>query len=278
MPLDPTLLEEGSGFLRRAKRVAVFTGAGVSAESNIPTFRDEGGLWKDFPPEQFACWPGLLKCAARDLRKLADFLVAVLGPIAAARPNAAHAAIAALERHVTTTIITQNVDGLHQEAGSVRVREVHGSFLKVVGVRGYGVARLSRQELGRVVGRLRRIRFGPFKRTRLTLAIRPLLGLSMRGLRRPGVVLFGDALAEPDWTWAQADVRSCDVLLVVGTSGEVWPASLLPGIARQNGARVITVDPTEPGACHVWLRGSAAEILPMLVRRSFGLSWETEQA
>jgi NAD-dependent deacetylase len=271
MPVDRTLLDEGSGLLRNAKRVAVFTGAGVSAESNIPTFRDEGGLWKEFPPEKFACWHGLIKCATGDPGKLADFLVAVLGPIAAARPNAAHAAIAALEKRVMTTIITQNVDGLHQEAGSIRVREVHGSFLRVVGVRGRSQARVSRQALERVVRRLRRVPFGPFKRTRLTLAIRPLLGLSMRGVQRPGVVLFGDALAEPDWSWAQADVQSCDLLLVVGTSGEVWPASLLPGIARQNGARVITVDPNEPGPCHVWLRGPAAEIVPLLVGQSFGI-------
>ena len=272
MPIDVNLLKEAAGFLRRAGQVAVFTGAGVSAESGIPTFRDEGGFWKDFPPELFAHWSGLLRCAARDPRRIAEFVIAVLGPVAAARPNAAHAAIAALEQHVSTTVITQNVDALHQEAGSTRVREVHGSFLKVVSLTGRTVTRLNREDLERIVRRLRRARSGPLKLARLALAVRPFLGLSLRGVRRPGVVLFGDALAEPDWTWAQNDARSCDVLLVVGTSGEVWPAALLPGIARQQGARVIMIDPKEPGPSHVWLRGPAGEVVPELVMRAFSQS------
>src|SRR5262249_27101812 len=105
MSLDKNLLEEAAALLRRAKRLVVFTGAGVSAESNIPTFRNEGGLWTDFPPEQFARWPGLLKCAASNPRRLAEFLIAVFGPVAAARPNPAHAAIAELEAHLPTVVI-----------------------------------------------------------------------------------------------------------------------------------------------------------------------------
>src|SRR5262249_43419981 len=151
MPIDMNLLDEAAGFLRHAGRVAVFTGAGVSAESDIPTFRDEDGLWKEFPPEQFACWPGLLKCVARYPRRLAEFLIAVLAPVAVARPNSGHAAIAMLEKRVTTTVITQNIDALHQEAGSTRVREIHGSLLKVANLGGRTLARLSRKDLDRIV-------------------------------------------------------------------------------------------------------------------------------
>src|SRR5262245_29474469 len=129
---DTETLARAASWLRGARRIAVFTGAGVSAESGIPTFRDDSGLWQKFPPEQFACWDGLLKTALTEPRQLAEFLVAVIEPIAQAQPNPGHRAIADLEKHVPVTVITQNVDGLHQEAGSTTVREVHGSFFEVV--------------------------------------------------------------------------------------------------------------------------------------------------
>src|SRR5262245_19479436 len=113
--------------LRRARHVVVFTGAGVSAESGIPTFRDAGGFWQEFPPEEFANWAGLLKIAALHPHRLAEFLLAVIEPIAAARPNAAHRAIADLERHMNVTVVTQNIDALHQAGGSTVVKEVHGT-------------------------------------------------------------------------------------------------------------------------------------------------------
>jgi NAD-dependent deacetylase len=262
--------EEAARRLRAAGRVVVFTGAGISAESGIPTFRDDSGLWRDFPPEQFANWPGLVRAAFFRPARLVEFLHAVLAPIAAARPNPAHQAIAELEKHLITTVITQNVDGLHQAAGSLRVREVHGSFFKVVNLRGRFLRRLGRPDLQRVVERLRRARAGPFKLLRLCRAVAPLLGLSLRGVRRPAVVLFGDALAEPDWTFARADVQGCELMLVVGTSGAVMPAALLPVWARQQGARIIHVDPHDPGEGHLWLRGPAGDVLPQLVRAAFG--------
>jgi NAD-dependent deacetylase len=268
--VHPGPFEEAARRLRAAGRVVVFTGAGISAESGIPTFRDDSGLWREFPPEQFANWPALVRAAFFRPARLVEFLHAVLAPIAEARPNPAHQAIAELERHLITTVITQNVDGLHQEAGSLRVREVHGSFFKVVNLRGRFLRRLGRPDLLRIVERLRRARAGPFKLLRLCRAVAPLLGLSWRGVRRPAVVLFGDALAEPDWTFARQDVQGCELMLVVGTSGAVLPAALLPVWARQQGARIIHVDPHDSGHGHLWLRGPAAEVLPRLVRAAFG--------
>lgn len=264
MSLDPDLLAQAVETLSAARQLVVFTGAGISAECGIPTFRYDAGFWRRFPPE-FACWNGLLRTAIKRPALLAEFLTAVLEPIARAVPGAGHHAIARLEKHVPTTIITQNVDGLHQEAGSLRVREVHGTFFKVVTRRGRFLRRLQREDLATIVRRLQKIRSGPFKLARLALAVRSILGVSWRGIHKPGVVLFGDALAEPDWTWAWEDAGLADVMVVVGTSGLVLPAAALPELARKNGAQVIAVDPHEPGPSHIWLQGLAGDILPKIV-------------
>lgn len=263
-------LATAAGMLQKARRLVAFTGAGVSAESGIPTFRDGTGLWETFPPETFAQWDGLVHTALAHPAQLADFLLAVLEPIAVAEPNAAHRALAALERSVPTAVVTQNVDGLHQAAGSTEVREVHGSFLEVVTLKGRLVCRLDRAELRMVVDRLRRVRVGPAKLPRILLALRGLAGPTLHGLTRPNVVLFGEQLAEPDWALAQEDVLGCDVMLVVGTSAEVWPAAELPHLARRNGARLIVVDPGHPGPGGIWIRGPAGQVLPELLRRAFG--------
>lgn len=269
MPFDETSLKTAAGWLADAKRVVVFTGAGVSAESGIDTFRDNTGLWRRFPPERFATLPGLLSLAVTEPDELARFLRAVLAPIAAARPNLAHLAIARLEHHVETTVVTQNIDGLHQEAGSTRVREIHGTLFDVVSPTGHKVRSLSRAELARMVAALERIERGPFKLPRLVRTVRPLMGLGRGLAHRPRVVLFGEHLAEPDWTSAQEDAAACDLMLVVGTSGEVYPAASLPERATDVGARVVGVG-LETGYGDVWLHGKAGELLPRLVTDAFG--------
>lgn len=266
---DPLLLSQAADRLRRSRHVVVFTGAGVSAESGIATFRDPEGLWREFSPEQFGNWPGLLRSALTRPRRLAEFLVAVLQPIATAQPNAGHRAIARLERHMRTTVVTQNIDGLHQAAGSRVVHEIHGSLFDVVTLRGRFLRRLSPECMQRIVEAIRRARGGRVTLPRLLRAARPLLGLGRRGVHRPGVVLFGQRMAEPAWTRALEAVRDCDCLLSVGTSGAVMPAAALPLEAGAAGTTVIHVDPA--GGCgDIRLRGTAAELLPALVDAAFG--------
>lgn len=106
-------LTQASAWLSSSPRVVVFTGAGVSKESGIPTFRDEGGFWREFPVDEFATWNGLLSKIVSEPQRLADFLLAVLEPIADAEPNAAHRAVADLDKHCQATVVTQNIDGLH---------------------------------------------------------------------------------------------------------------------------------------------------------------------
>lgn len=254
--------------LRSAKHVVVFTGAGISAESGIPTFRDSDGLWQRFSPDRFATWDGLLKTAVADPRLFAEFLIAVLEPIAVAAPNPAHLAVAELEKHVPVTVITQNVDGLHQAAGSTTVHEVHGSILEIVTLSGRFVRLLSRTEVQEIVRKLREAAEATLVLPKLLTAVRPVLGLGGVSIHRPSIVLFGEAMAEPAWTLAREAAEQCDCMITVGTSATVMPAAMLPGIARSAGARTIDVG-IEPGEADFPLTGPAASVLPDLVRKAF---------
>lgn len=242
MSIDP--FTRAAGLLRDARHVVAFTGAGVSAESGVPTFRDAGGFWREFPPDEFANWPSLLRLAAADPRRLARFLLAVIEPIASAVPNAAHQAIAQLEQHVPVTVVTQNIDGLHQDSGSTIVKQIHGTLLETVHARTGRFDRLlSRRELSSIVEKLRGLSSGVFTAPRLALAIQPIFGLGLQGFHRPDLVLFGDALREPDWSDANRAVQDCDLMLTVGASGVVMPAAMLPLEAAANGATVVAIDP-----------------------------------
>ncbi len=255
-------------WLRDAEKIVAFTGAGISAESGIPTFRDSAGLWEQFPPEQFAHWTGLLSLAAMRPGLLAEFLIALLEPIAQAQPNAAHRALARLERHKPVTIITQNIDGLHTEAGSSQVLEIHGCILRVVSADRSPVRTLSRSELAGVVEALRKVPEAFLGQWALWSAVRPLFGFESGGRYRPDIVLFGDAMAEPDWTLATQAARTCNLMVSIGTSGTVMPAASLPDLARTSRARVIQIDPEQPGG-DLWLSGLAATIVPKLIDEAF---------
>lgn len=253
---------------RKARRIVVFTGAGISAESGIPTFRDDDGFWLRFPPEEFASWRGLLRVAATNPRRLAEFLWHVVDPIARAEPNPGHHALVALQRHRPTTVVTQNVDGLHQAAGSTVVHEIHGSLWDVSDVTtGRVVHRFTRAELHGIAAALRGYIDRESSWLGLLGRLRRLYPWDLRGRHRPRLVLFGDPLAEPDWSGAEGAVQECDLLLTVGTSGMVYPAALLPSEARAAGATVVSIDPQPAEGC--WLRGTAGEVLPQLIRDAF---------
>ena len=251
--------------LHHAKRVLVLTGAGISAESGITPFRSEGGLWERYPPKRYATWSGLLGALLLQPRHLVRFASEVLGPIARARPNPAHLAIAELERRVHLTVVTQNVDGLHQEAGSTGVRQIHGSMFEIADRHGRILRRLSRADMGDIARKLGLAAQGPLALARASLALRPLAGMSSGGPYLPNIVLFGDKLRQPDWDDAQRCADQCDLVVIVGTSGMVMPAAALPDQARSHGANVIVVDPTPQSRADVHLRGRAAELMPALV-------------
>lgn len=261
---DSSELAKAAEMIRDARRLVVFSGAGISAESGIPTFRDAGGLWSEFPPEQYGHLSGLAQVAMHEPRRVVEFLLAVLEPIAMAEPNAGHRAIAELAQRVPVTVITQNIDGLHQDAGSETVHEIHGSLLSVVDQSGNLVRQLSRNDLKTTVEAIQQAQRKSFALPRTLISLRKLIGVDLRGMHRPNVVLFGEAMAEPAWSEAVDAASACDVLLLVGTSGEVYPASTIPEFASAIGSTVITVDPN-PARGDILLQGTAGSVLPQLV-------------
>jgi NAD-dependent deacetylase len=203
--------------IAQAESVVALTGAGVSAESGVPTFRDaQTGLWAQYraedlaTPEAFARQPGVVWDWYAYRRKL----------VAQVQPNPAHRALAALEDRVpAVTIITQNVDGLHQRAGSSRVVELHGN-----------IARVRCANCGRLAASWTEPPVPP----RCPACDGPL---------RPDVVWFGELLPRQALAEATAALQSCDVLLVVGTSALVEPAASLPLLAIRRGALVVEINP-----------------------------------
>jgi NAD-dependent deacetylase len=257
-------LDEAARALARGGVVA-FTGAGISAESGIPTFRDPGGLWDRFDPAEFGTWEGLMDLATRRPDALADFLSEFRRVFAAARPGPAHRALAALEDSgLLDAVITQNVDGLHQDAGTRRIVELHGSFRRQVCLACGHRETVTRDEvlegLSRAVGGLR---------SAFVTSLADLLPRcsACRGPARLDFVAFGEAVQ--DFPEAERLARRSRTMLVVGTSGEVFPAADLPLRAAEAGALVVEVagGPSQVRS-DIRLSGRAGDILPRLVDRA----------
>ena len=236
-------MDQARALLSAAPRVAVLTGAGISAESGIPTFRDAlTGLWAQFRPEDLAT----PEAFAANPKLVWEWYAWRRELVAKAAPNAGHAALAELERRSGHfALITQNVDGLHARAGSRNVIELHGNLM---------VDRCFAE--GRVLGPADEIPGTPPRCARCGAPA------------RPGVVWFGEMLPEQALEDAYAAARGCDVFLSVGTSTVVEPAASLPFAAVEAGASVIEVNPARtPLSAHatIVLTGAAGEVLPRLV-------------
>lgn len=241
--------------LRKAQHVVVFTGAGVSAESSIPTFRDKlTGLWERFDPAQLAtseafradpslCW-GWYEWRRQKVGQ--------------AKPNGAHLAIAELASHVSKlTVVTQNVDDLHERAGSQDAIHLHGSL-----------------HSPRCIdcGQAHTL---PLKSDALPedgSRIEPPRCSACNGYVRPGVVWFGEMLPGDAWSAGLAAAQDCDVFLSVGTSGIVYPAAELPLRALGCGATVVHINPVrfDISSQEHFLQGPASVMMQTLSREAFG--------
>ena len=238
-------LASARDLLDHATSVAVLTGAGISAESGIPTFRDAlTGLWENFRPEDLAT-PEAFEA---NPKLVWDWYAWRRSAVAKAVPNAGHRALVELERQcreheVDFTLVTQNVDGLHRVAGSHRVIELHGNIRRV-----------------KCFDRHHPVDTWPEGDE---VPACPQCG----SLLRPDVVWFGESLPSDALAAAVAAARTCDVFLCVGTSTVVEPAASLPFLALEAGARVIEVNPQPTPLTRratVSLAGTAGEILPLL--------------
>ncbi len=228
--------------LENSKKIVFVTGAGISQESGIPTFRGTNGLWRKYDPMQLATIdafyenPKLVWEWYEDRRK----------NILQAKPNPGHSAIAELEKFKEVTILTQNIDGLHQRSGSTRVLELHGSIIRI---------KCTVCDFQDNI---------PSSFDKL-----PPKCSSCNNILRPDVVWFGEPLPQDVWNQAISEANSCDVMIIAGTSLVVSPANTLPVYAKQNNALLIEINPEQTvmsSEMDLSLKMTSAKALPNLIK------------
>ena len=232
--------------LERARAVAVLTGSGISADSGIPTFRGADGLWKTFRAEELATPEAFV----RNPHLVWEWYNWRREVIAAKQPNAAHEALVELERRLESRagrfhLITQNVDGLHRAAGSRHVTEIHGNIWRVRCTGCGGVA----------------------DNRDVPIQLLPTC-IHCQAVLRPHIVWFGEALAEEDLRESYEALESCEVLLIIGTSGLVYPAASFAPVAKAAGAYVVELNlETTPSIDVVdcAFQGRAKDLVPALL-------------
>jgi NAD-dependent deacetylase len=240
-----TRIETAAQLLRGARSVVVSTGAGMSKESGIPTFRDApNALWDKFDPEKLATPEGFLQ----DPPLVWRWYEERRRMISKVQPNAGHFAIARLGGHFDRfVVITQNIDDLHRKAGSTNVVEMHGNIF-----------RYKCFDMDHPVDELPS---GDDVPPRCTCG----------SMVRPDVVWFGEVLPQSALEKAFAAIETCDVMLVVGTSGIVFPVAGFPALARRAGAKIVEVNPEETSItplADVFVKGPAGKVLPVLVEKT----------
>ena len=250
MQFPPALINS----LRVTTNITTLTGAGVSAESGLQTFREGNSmkspgqaLWSQYRPEDLAT----PEAFERNPEMVWEFYAMRRLKAGEVKPNPGHIALAEMGRHVAQfTLITQNVDGLHQQAGSLNVVELHGNITRIKCSRGCGVFREWDDQPGRV-------------------PVCPQCGAKLR----PDVVWFGEMLPRLELETALAAARNCQVFFSIGTSGLVQPAASLALMAGQNGAIIVEVNAAETpltASAEYFLQGKSGEVLPDLVKQVWG--------
>lgn len=226
--------------LRDYERIVFFTGAGMSAESGVPTYRGAGGIWKQYDYQRYACQDAF----DRDPAAVWEFHNYRRGLVGRCSPNAGHRLIARAEAVLpAVTVVTQNIDGLHALAGSTRILELHGNLWRV-----RCDACGTREQDDHVVREALRCP-------------------RCQRYWRPDIVWFGDYLDPAVLAAARAAISACDLFVSVGTSAVVYPAAALPEFAREAGAVCVEINPEATPASHLYdvhLRGPATEMLTRL--------------
>ena len=241
------IIQTAADHLRPARNVVVITGAGMSAESGLDTYRGAGGIWGQHDVNEVATGSAL----ARNPGKVWEFLLRLRTHVQAARSNPGHQAIAELEQHVETVrVITQNIDGLHQEAGSTQVLEIHGNV---------------REARDEITGQI-------YALDQLDLTHLPPYAPDTHHVLRPNVLYFEEQYNLHVMARASDWVREAGVILVVGTSGMVPTPYYLALEGKSAGALVIDVNPARPEPlmgvgelADIFLQGKAGQVLPQLV-------------
>lgn len=252
-PATATALDalRAAELFRKARRVVVLTGAGISTPSGIPDFRSEGiGLWSRDEPLEAAS----LNTFRTSPEKFFQWFRPLAGQIFNAQPNAAHLALADLEKNgMTVSIATQNIDGLHQKAGSSKVIDLHGT------IRTLSCTQCFKQ-----------YEASPFLKAYIEDGTIPLCA-RCNGILKPDVILFGEQLPQAAWNEAQRETRQADLMLVAGSSLEVLPVAGLPMQALDRGVHLIVINNTPTYInvrADVVLMDDVATILPEIIQRA----------
>jgi NAD-dependent deacetylase len=216
------------------RKIVFFTGAGMSAESGVPTYRGKGGIWRQYDYEEYACQAAF----DRDPEKVLEFHELRRRAVLDCRPHEGHRVIAGLPE---ASVVTQNIDGMHQRAGSRNVIELHGSLWRLRCDR----CGTMREDIGR-----------SYEARRCTCG----------NWLRPDITWFGDQLDESVMGLAAEIISGCELFISIGTSGSVWPAAGFPSLARRSGARCIEINPEPSGAIDydLVIRDTAGKALPSL--------------
>ncbi|MFZ8843043.1 SIR2 family NAD-dependent protein deacylase [Thermoflexus sp.] len=254
-------LARAAEMIRRSRYLVALTGAGISTPSGIPDFRSEGsGLWTIYDPMEVAS----IWAFSRRPEAFFEWVRPLARMIREARPNPAHYALARLEAAgILKALITQNIDELHQKAGSRRVIEVHGHLREATCIRCY-----------------RKVPAAPYLDAFLENGTIPRCEVC-GGVLKPNVILFGEQLPAQAFLAAQQEARRADVFLVAGSSLEVAPAGDLPILAKEHGARLILINLSPTSAdryADLQIRGDVAEILPLLADAVLGPAREEASA
>ncbi len=223
-----------------SKRCIAFTGAGISVESGIPPFRGENGLWNKYDPETFDI-SYFIRYPEKSWKIIKDIFYNLFENI---RPNAAHYAFAELEqRKLLHGIITQNIDSLHHYAGSRTIHEFHGSFRKLVCLKCSNKINTSSVNLDTL----------------------PPLCEKCNGILKPDAVFFGESIPEPAHSQSFAEAEKADLFILVGTTGEVAPANMIPKIAKHEGAQIIEINTEKSlytdSVTDIFLQGRATTVM-----------------
>jgi len=229
--------------LPKSKNIVFLTGAGISEESGIPTFRGPEGLWKKYDPMNLASISGFYK----DPKLVWEFYQDRQNLILKSEPTLGHFTIAKIEQiKENTTILTQNIDGLHKKAGSKHIVELHGNILKAKCTRCSFIGDISKD----------------------TIKSLPPLCTLCNNILRPDIVLFGEPLNQKTWKNAYDVSTNCDVMFIIGTSLNVGPVNTLPLYAKENRSILVEINPEPTVFNHIMdfsFRGKAGEILPILL-------------
>lgn len=218
--------------------VVALTGAGISEESGIPTFRGKEGIWEKFNPAIYANIPGLIGVFVFRPGRMRDFILEFYETIHNAKPNKAHFVLSEMEkREILNCVITQNVDNLHERAGSKNVVELHGNMIRFRCMKCKREYTLDEKGLKELVYNLKRA-----SRFQIIKLILPRCNCG--GRYRPDVVLFGEALPQDEFTKAYMEIERANSLLLIGTSGIVYPAASLPYYAKEKGITIIEINPS----------------------------------